>query len=157
MFWLKVKTAARRKRRSEDTNCEGCSKGFESYRRTVVIAINSLKRLVLSNMKRVELQGLWKLRFPPPGSKLTQQSFTFKLKAEAFRAVQRRDGSYLLRSNLTEEDPEILWQRYMQLMQIEAAFRCLKSDLAVRPMYHQLEHRVEAHISVVFIPILNEI
>lgn len=93
---------------------------------------------------------LVEIKIPPPGSKVTQQNFTFKLKAEAFRAAQRHDGSYLLRSNLTEEDPEILWQRYMQLMQIEAAFRCLKSDLAVRPVYHQLEHRVEAHIFVAF-------
>ena len=93
---------------------------------------------------------LVEIKIPPPGSRLTQQNFTFKLKAEAFRAAQRRDGSYLLRSNLTEEDPEILWQRYMQLMQIEAAFRCLKSDLAVRPVYHQLQHRVEAHIFVAF-------
>lgn len=90
------------------------------------------------------------ITIPPPGSKVTQENFVFKLKANTFKMAQRRDGSYLLRSNLAEEDPEILWQRYMQLMQIEAAFRCLKSDLAVRPVYHQLEHRVEAHIFVAF-------
>jgi len=45
----------------------------------------------------------------------------------------------------------VLWDRYMQLTQIEAAFKCLKSDLGIRPIYHQLEHRVEAHIMVVFL------
>ena len=59
-----------------------------------------------------------------------------------------RDGMYLLRTNLTETNPNIIWQRYILLTQIEAAFKSLKSDLAMRPMRHQLEHRVEAHIFV---------
>ncbi|MFB0554548.1 MAG: IS1634 family transposase [Phycisphaerae bacterium] len=90
------------------------------------------------------------ISLPPSGSKVTPKSFTFKLKVDAIRTAQRRDGSYLLRSNSIEEDPGILWERYIQLTQIEAAFRCLKSDLAVRPVYHQLEHRVEAHIFIAF-------
>lgn len=60
-------------------------------------------------------------------------------------------GHYLLRSNLLAEDPAILWDRYMQLTQIEAAFKSMKSDLGLRPIYHQLEHRVEAHILVAFL------
>jgi hypothetical protein len=61
------------------------------------------------------------------------------------------DRLYLLRTNLTGEDPEVLWDRYMQLTQIEAAFKCLKSDLGIRPIYHQVEQRVEAHILVAFL------
>jgi hypothetical protein len=57
---------------------------------------------------------------------------------------------YLLRTNITETAPDVIWQRYVLLTEIEAAFRCLKSDLAVRPVYHQLEQRVEAHIFVAF-------
>lgn len=87
---------------------------------------------------------------PPSGSKVTPRNFTFRLKADAFKKAEKRDGSYLLRSNLTEEEPRILWERYIQLTQIEAAFKCLKSDLAVRPVYHQLEHRVESHIFIAF-------
>jgi len=49
------------------------------------------------------------------------------------------------------DQPEKLWERYMVLVEIEAAFRCLKSELAIRPVYHQLEHRVEAHILVAFL------
>jgi hypothetical protein len=62
-----------------------------------------------------------------------------------------RDGHYLLRSNVTADDPKVLWERYVQLTEIEAVFKALKSDLAVRPIHHQLEHRVEAHIFVAFL------
>jgi hypothetical protein len=62
-----------------------------------------------------------------------------------------RDGHYLLRTNLVAEDPAVLWDRYVQLTQIEAAFKCLKSDLGIRPIHHQLEHRVDAHILIAFL------
>jgi transposase len=67
------------------------------------------------------------------------------------RQVRRREGRYLLRTNLPEEDPGKAWQFYMQLSQVEEAFKNLKGDLAVRPIYHQLEHRIEAHIFVSFL------
>ena len=58
---------------------------------------------------------------------------------------------YLLRSNLTGGGPSVLWSRYVQPTQIEAVFRSLKSDLGIRPVYHQLEHRVDAHILIAFL------
>ena len=64
----------------------------------------------------------------------------------------RREGHYLLRSNLSSEDPAILWQYYIQLTEIEAVFRVLKSDLAIRPVFHQKDSRIEAHIFVAFWP-----
>jgi hypothetical protein len=67
------------------------------------------------------------------------------------RQAEHRDGHYLLRSNLTSEDPAVLWTRYIQLTNIESAFRSLKSDLGLRPIYHRLEGRVEAHIFVAFL------
>jgi transposase len=57
----------------------------------------------------------------------------------------------LLRSNLVGEDPAVLWERYVQLAQIEAAFKTMKSELGIRPLYHHLGHRVEAHILVAFL------
>ena len=78
----------------------------------------------------------------------TVGSFEYKLNRAAYRKMLLRDGMYLLRTNLTATDPDVIWQRYILLTQVEAAFRSLKSDLAVRPMRHQLEHRVEAHIFV---------
>jgi hypothetical protein len=49
------------------------------------------------------------------------------------------------------EDPAVLWDRYIQLTQVEAAFKALKSELGLRPIHHQLEHRVEAHLLVAFL------
>ena len=67
------------------------------------------------------------------------------------RQVRRREGRYLLRTNLTEEDPAKLWEYYTQLTQVEEAFKNLKGDLALRPVYHQKEDRIEAHIFVAFL------
>ena len=65
--------------------------------------------------------------------------------------MRRREGHYLLRSNLRQEDPARLWRHYIQLTEIEQAFKELKGDLAIRPIYHQLDHRIEAHIFVAFV------
>lgn len=77
-------------------------------------------------------------------------AFTFKLNRNKLRAARRREGRYLLRTNLNGRDPADLWQFYIQLTEIEAAFKNLKDDLQLRPIYHQLEHRIEAHIFVAF-------
>jgi len=60
-------------------------------------------------------------------------------------------GAYLLRTNCTEQDPAKVWNWYLQLQQAEAAFRCTKSDLGLRPIFHQKTERVEAHILVCFL------
>ena len=91
------------------------------------------------------------LRLPKPGEAVTRQTFTFRLDKKKFQQAELRDGHYLLRTNLGANDPEQLWKLSMQLTQIEAAFRCLKTDLKIRPIYHQLEQRVEAHILVAFL------
>ena len=95
--------------------------------------------------------GFVKIQLPPARQTVTRQTFTFQLDKVKLGEAQRRDGHYLLRTNLVAEDPAVLWDRYMQLVQVEAAFKCLKSDLGIRPIYHQLEHRVEAHILVAFL------
>jgi len=91
------------------------------------------------------------ITIPPQGSPVTQENFTYHLNKDVYKRMMLRDGMYLLRTNITETAPDVVWQRYVLLTQVEAAFRCLKSDLAVRPVYHQLEHRVEAHIFVAFL------
>jgi transposase len=95
--------------------------------------------------------GLVKINLPKAGQAVTRETFTFQLDKVKLKEAELRDGHYLLRTNLIAEDPAVLWDRYMQLTQIEAAFKCLKSDLGIRPIYHQLEHRVEAHILVAFL------
>jgi transposase len=78
-------------------------------------------------------------------------AFTFALNRDKLRKTRRREGRYLLRTNLCDEDPAKLWKFYIQLVEIEAAFKNLKDNLQLRPIYHQLEHRIEAHIFVAFI------
>jgi hypothetical protein len=75
----------------------------------------------------------------------------FKLKRDKLRIARRREGRYLLRSNLTGTDPGKLWTMYLQLTQVEQAFKDLKGDLSVRPVYHQKDRRIEAHIMVSFL------
>ena len=70
--------------------------------------------------------------------------------ATKLRQVRRREGRYLLRSNLCDRQPAELWQFYIQLVEIEAAFKNLKDDLQLRPIFHQLEQRIEAHIFTAF-------
>jgi len=77
--------------------------------------------------------------------------FTYQLRKDKLRTVRRREGRYLLRSNLTDTDPSKLWTFYVQLTQVEEAFKNLKGDLALRPIHHQLETRVEAHIFIAFL------
>src|ERR1700680_101169 len=78
-------------------------------------------------------------------------SFSFALNRQKLRIARRREGRYLLRTNLCGRDPAQLWEFYILLVEIEAAFKNLKDDLALRPIFHQLEHRIEAHIFVAFI------
>jgi len=77
--------------------------------------------------------------------------FTYSLDRKKLRQTRRREGRYLLRSNLTEADPALLWNYYLQLVQIEQAFKTLKGDLAIRPIYHQEERHIEAHIFITFL------
>jgi transposase len=78
-------------------------------------------------------------------------SFDFRLNRAKLREVRRREGRYLLRTNLTDSDPAKLWEYYLKLVQVEEAFRTLKSDLAIRPIHHQLERRIDAHIFISFL------
>jgi transposase len=78
-------------------------------------------------------------------------TFSFALNRDKLRKARRREGRYLLRTNLCDEDPAKLWKFYIQLIEVEAAFKNLKDDLQLRPIYHQLEHRIEAHIFVAFL------
>jgi transposase len=78
-------------------------------------------------------------------------TFTYRLDRAKLRRVRRREGRYLLRSNLSGHDPAQLWQFYVQLVEVEAAFKTLKDDLQLRPIHHQLEQRIEAHIFVAFL------
>ena len=94
---------------------------------------------------------LVEIRWPAEGPEIDARSFTFRLRRAKYRQWRRREGRYLLRTNLTSTDPKLHWEYYLQLVEIEGAFKLLKDDLEVRPLYHQKESRIEAHIFVAFL------
>jgi transposase len=91
------------------------------------------------------------LQVPGEDQEVTRETFQFGVDKKKLQAAEWRDGHYLLRSNLTAGDPSVLWARYVQLTQIESVFRSLKSELGIRPIYHQLERRADAHILIAFL------
>jgi len=132
------------------------------------------------SMRRRQLKRLWKRLYELQGMELTrdqlllklgaaqQQSpsawrlvhidipeadelWQFSLRKDKLRKVRRREGRYLLRTNLVGRDPAQMWEFYTQLVEVEEAFKNLKGDLAIRPIFHQKEGRIEAHIFVAFI------
>ena len=80
-----------------------------------------------------------------------EEPLQFSLRKDKLRKVRRREGRYLLRTNLVGRDPAQMWEFYTQLVQVEEAFKNLKGDLALRPIHHQKEKRIEAHIFVAFL------
>ena len=110
-----------------------------------------LQRLGAAKKDAGRATGYVKLHLPKEGEEVSRKTFRFKVDRKKLKKSESRDGHYLLRSNLIGEDPEVLWERYVQLTQIEAAFKSLKSDLGLRPMYHWVGKRVEAHIMVAFL------
>jgi transposase len=134
-------------------------------RRKLVGLLKSLRKLRRSAPKRDQLLlrigaakkqagrgfGFLTLRLPEEKEEVTRQTFRFRVDKDKLRKAELRDGHYLLRSNLVGENPSVLWECYIQLTQVEAAFRALKSELGLRPIYHQVEKRVEAHIFVAFL------
>ena len=78
-------------------------------------------------------------------------ALSYRLDRAKLRHARRREGRYLLRTNLTDDDPARLWGLYLQLVSVEEAFRNLKGDLAIRPIFHQDAARIEAHIFIAFL------
>ena len=94
--------------------------------------------------------GLVDIRWPNNDQAVTSETFGFSLNRCKLRIARRREGRYLLRSNLKGDDPARLWHYSIQLTEVEQAFKELKGDLSIRPIYHPLDARIEAHIVVAF-------
>src|SRR5262245_23008756 len=95
--------------------------------------------------------GFVRIQLPDKDQAVKRDNFRFQLDKARLKEAERRDGYYLLRSNLTGEDPAVLWARYVQLTQIESVFRSLKSELGIRPIHHQKQDRIDAHIFIAFL------
>lgn len=87
----------------------------------------------------------------PPQDENAPVAFSYRLDCAKLREAHRREGRYLLRSNLTRDDPGELWEFYLRLGEVEQAFRTLKGDLGLRPIFHSRESRIESHVFVAFI------
>jgi hypothetical protein len=122
------------------------------WRRLALIAAMKLTReelLMKLGAARSHAPTAWRLI--PVVVPKTGATFSYRLDRNKLRQVRRREGRYLLRTNLTENDPAQLWSYYLQLVAVEEAFKNLKGDLAVRPIFHQHQDRVEAHIFIAFL------
>ena len=124
---------------------------LRAMRRSLPSRDQVLLRLGAAKKEAGRAFGFVKIHLPASDQPVTRETFHFQVDTSKLNAAELRDGHYLLRSNLTADDPAVLWMRYVQLTQIEAAFRSLKSELGIRPIYHQLEHRVDAHIFIAFL------
>ena len=111
-----------------------------------------LMRLGAARAKARMAWRLVDLALAPEGA-----TFSFTLDRAKLRQLRRREGRYLLRTNLTGKDPAELWRFYIQLVENEAAFKTMKDDLQLRPIHHQLEHRIEAHIFIAFLAYCQKI
>lgn len=152
--WRKARDSVKVKLFSQDGELYGLAKSAGRQAKEIAIRRKKLARLMRklramrrSCPKRDQLPmradaakteagrafGHVKIQLPQVGQAVARRTFTFQIDKAKLRDAQRRDGHYPLRTNLVAEDPAVLCDRYMQLAQIEAAFKCLKSDLGIRP------------------------
>ena len=115
-----------------------------------------LMKLGAAKQEAGRVWSLVKVKLPKaPGTKKARQQrildFEFTLQKDKLREVFKREGRYLLRTNLKESNPTKVWEFYLQLVEVEEAFKNLKGDLAIRPFFHRLERRIEAHTFVCFL------
>jgi len=118
-----------------------------------------LERVAVLRKEAGRVAGFVKIRKPEPGETVNRQTFTAKLDKAAWRKAMDRDGCYVLRAHVPwepwpagmEKQAPVLWEWYMQLVRVEESFKTLKGDLNLRPIHHQIERRVEAHILVAFL------
>jgi len=130
-YWARLKALQKREKLTRDE---------------LLLAIGAAKQKAGRNAHR-----LVTLHLPAPRERVTSETFRIDLDRKKLRATRRHEGQYLLRSNLTGEDPAELWRNYINLVRIEESFRTLKGDLGLRPVFHQLDGRIEAHVFISFL------
>jgi transposase len=147
-----------------------------------VLAESGARAAKERGLRRRKLKALWQRRHEIQGQELTRDQrieklggardragraaaarvkttvdaegqLTFQLDRDKLRSLRRREGRHLLRTNLSADNPELLWRCHLQLVFVEEAFRTLKGNLGLRPIYYQKPGRIEAHLFVAFLPI----
>jgi hypothetical protein len=133
--------------------------GLNQIKRRSITRDPLLKKVAVLQQEAGRVAKFVKIREPKPHQPVNRQTFTCTLDRTAWKAALERDGCYILRGYLPWADvPEewhkqapVLWEWYVPLVQVEEAFKTLKGDLNLRPIHHQVEPRVEAHIFVAFL------
>ena len=128
-------------------------KGLNALKRRPVSRDVLLQKIGALRAKAGQVKRFVKIHLPKEGETVTRSTFRCSFDGVGGRAWRQREGAYLLRGFLpagVAEDGVSLWQMYMQLVQVEQAFEHFKTDLAIRPIEHQTQVRVEAHILVAF-------
>jgi len=164
--WRKVRDGVQVKLLREDDEVYVLAQSRDRVNKERAMRRRQLKKLwarlhQLQGMKMTRDQLLLKLgaakQQSPSAWRLVQieipaadEPVQFSLRKDKLRNVRRREGRYLLRTNLVGHEPDQLWKFYTQLVQVEEAFKNLKGDLAIRPIHHRKENRIEAHIFVAF-------
>jgi hypothetical protein len=147
---LKEKAMHRRRFKAYGRGLHALRRRCRPKQRARISRDTLLGRLAVLKKEAGRMSGSVIVHIPAPGRRPTPENFHYELNAEFSRESLERDGSYILRSNATQEDAANVWSMYMQLVHIESAFKSMKSDLAIRPIWHYVAPRVEAHIFVAF-------
>ncbi len=110
-----------------------------------------MKRLGVLQHEAGSCRHCVNLRLPDEGQKVNDTNFMYHFDQQKYREMIYRDGTYFLRTTQTGKEAVELWQQYMLQCNVEQAFKEMKSDMAVRPIFHHKENRVDAHIFIAFI------
>jgi hypothetical protein len=147
---LKEKAMHRRRFKAYVRGLHALRRRCKSGCRSRISRDTLLGRLAVLKQQAGRMSGAVIVHIPDEGQRPTPQNFCYELNSEFRGQSLERDGSYILRSNAIQSDAATMWSMYMQLVFIEAAFKSMKSGLAIRPIFHRLQPRVEAHLFVAF-------
>ena len=147
MCWLRARTGLKNQRPLRRSKFKRLWKRLHELQAMELSRDVMLMKLGAARQQAPSAWRLVKIKLP----KKKETKLEFSLRKKKLRQVRRREGRYLLRSNMTGRPEDELWKFYMQLAQVEEAFKHLKSDLVLRPFHHQKEQRIEAHIFVAFL------
>lgn len=140
--------------------------GLNRLKRRTITRDTLLKKVAVLQQEAGRVARFVKVREPKSDEPVNRETFVCTLDRAAWKKALERDGCYILRAHLPagdgaeamgttgetiEKKAPVLWAWYMQLVQVEEAFKTLKGDLDLRPIHHQIERRVEAHILVAFL------
>jgi transposase len=128
----------------------GLGKDLAKLSKTVRSGRLRRRELIYKRLGRLEER--WPTAWPYLKEvELSESNLVWKWDRKKLRSAWLHQGAYLLRTNLIDRDPQMLWRQYIQLTELEAVFRTLKSELNLRPIFHRIQRRIEAHILIAFL------